>query len=351
MMKRVRLFTLSVLAASLLMALMIPVKVQAASLPFSVAPIQPQAQRDLSESYYDLVVAAGHTTGLQAKLVNRTDKPVTVNVKVTVAQTSDNGAVNYNLAQKPDATLKHRLTAALKGPKTVTLPAKGTVTYTATLHMPDVDELMAGALTFSPAAEAGAKTKSGQLSITNKFQYQIAVITRNTNRTWQPKLQIRPAQIRQDQYKNSIAIPLHNPSGTFLNQLRVEASAKNAAGKKHYRRTQTDMQMAPNSHFYYRLGLPQNAAPGDYKVKTKAYYVKKANGKYVASDGTHYQYRLLKSSSVTLTADRARQLNRTLQETKGGTPWFVYAVISLIVLLVLVIVVLVIMLLKKRQNK
>lgn len=248
-MKRFRLLTLSALAASLLMALMIPMKVQADSLPFSVSPIQSKAQRDPKESYYDVIVAAGKTMPIQAKLVNSTNKPVKVNVKVTAAQTNDGGTLDYTLGQKRDATLKHDLADALRGPKTVTLPAKGTLTYTATLHMPAVDGLMVGALTFSPANQPSSTAKTGRMTIVNKFQYQIVVVTRNTNRTWQPKLQLQKVQIRQDQYRNSIAIPVHNPSGTFLNQLRIEASAENTSTGKHYKRTQKDMQMAPNSHF------------------------------------------------------------------------------------------------------
>ncbi|MFD1393937.1 WxL protein peptidoglycan domain-containing protein [Lacticaseibacillus jixianensis] len=350
-MKRSRLFILSALAASLLMALVIPMKVQADGLPFSVSPVQSKLQRDPKESYYDVVVGAGKSTPLQTKLVNSTNKPVKVNVTVTAAQTNDNGAVDYSLSQKRDATLRHDLADALQGPKTVTLPAKATVTYTATLHMPAVDGLMVGALTFSPADQGGTKTKQGQLSIVNKFQYQIAVITRNTNRTWQPKLRLQQAQIRQDQYRNTIAVPVHNPSGTFLNQLRIEASATNQASGKHYQRTQKDMQMAPNSHFYYRLALPQNAQAGKYEVTTKAYYVKDPSGKYVAADGTHYQYARTQKSAATLTAAKARQLNRKIQQAKGGTPWFVYAIFGVIGVLVLIIIALVVVLVKKRHKQ
>lgn len=86
-------------------------------------------------------------------------------------------------------------------------------------------------------------------------------------------------------------------------------------------------------------------------MTTKAYYVKDPNGKYVAADGTHYQYGSRQKSAVTLTAAKARQLNRKIQQAKGGTPWFVYAVFGVIALLVLVIIVLVVVLIKKRHKK
>ncbi len=108
-------------AFALALAFIFPMKVQAASLPFSVTPVVSHLQRDKSESYYDVIVKPGTSTKLQAKLVNNTNKAITVNAKVATAQTNDSGMVDYTDRKTADSTLKTKLTAILTGAKKVTI--------------------------------------------------------------------------------------------------------------------------------------------------------------------------------------------------------------------------------------
>ena len=337
-------------AFALALAFLFPMKVQAASLPFSVTPVVSHLQRDKSESYYDVIVKPGTSTKLQAKLVNNTNKAITVNAKVATAQTNDSGMVDYTDRKTVDSTLKTKLTAILTGAKKVTIPAKGTVTYTATLAMPANHGagITAGALIFSP--QTTSKTKSSaNFAVKNQYQYSIAVVTRSVDSTWLPQLAVGKTKITQSEYKNVIALPLHNTSATFLNQLRVEAKATNETTGKQYKRTVANMQMAPNSHFDYMLQLPKTADAGTYKVTAVAYYVQDTNGAYRAADGTRYQYRKRLKQTVVLTKKQAKQMNKTLQATKGGLPWFVYAVIGVIAVLVITVVGLVVFIIRRKK--
>ena len=351
-MKKIRLLLFSTAAVLLLILLMIPAKVQADGLPFSVSPVMPSVQRQRSENYFDVLVKNGKSVKLQVRLTNRTTHALKVDVHINAGQTSDNGTVDYSLKQTKDATLGSDIADLLIGPKSVTIPAKHTGTYTAVLSMPErgVAGLVSGGLIFSPATDKTDNAQSG-IAIRNRYQYIVAVVARSKNQIWQPKLRIQRAQIRQDRYQNTLAIPLHNVSATFLNQLRVQCTVVNLTTGKKLHRTTSSMQMAPNSHFFFRMHLPTKRPAGTYRVQTTAYFVQTPTGRFLAGDGKHYQYRQEKTSTVRLSATRAKQLNSRIKQAKGGTPWFIYVVIIGFALLLVVIVLLVAILLKRRRKQ
>ncbi|WP_261805982.1 DUF916 domain-containing protein [Lapidilactobacillus luobeiensis] len=351
-MKKNRSFILPLAFAVLLMVLMIPTKVQAAGLPFSVSPQLPSEQREKTSSYFDVIVGTGQQTRLVVQLKNETDQTVKVKASVATAQTNDSGQVAYGIKQKTDTTLKYQLPDLVKGPATVTLPANETVAYTATLTMPTQHfaGLVAGAFIFSPVTAQTTEAQKG-LAIKNEFRYAITVIARDVDQVWLPQLKLGAAQIRQDESQNTIAVPLNNVSATFLNQLHVETKAVNTTTGKKYQRTVSKMQMAPNSHFYYRLKLPTDPDAGKYRVETKAYYVRDSQGHYQATDGQRYRYQETSSNTVTLTQARKRQLQSKIKQAQGGTPWFVYAIGIGFGVLILIILILVIILLRLRRKK
>ncbi|MGF2942219.1 WxL protein peptidoglycan domain-containing protein [Enterococcus xiangfangensis] len=341
---------LTLVLGILLIALMVPVKVQAASLPFSIRPVIPQAQRDTSESFFDVVVAPSESTELQAQLVNNTDQQIQIQVKVNTAQTSDNGIVVYGAKEQKD-TAQYSLTDYLKGPDKITIPAKGTYLYTAQLTMPtnQLPGVMAGALTFSPSNQTDTTEDKSGLSVVNQYNYEIAVITRNVNQTWQPELKIGQAKIQQHEYQNTLAVPLQNISATFLNQLHVKTQAINLTTGKKYQRTADSIQMAPNSQFDYRLELP-SATAGKYRVTTNAYYVKSSTGEYKDSAGETYKYKLSQESTLIVSPEKAKKLNKKSDQAKGGRPWMIYAIIAGFALLILIIILLLILLLRKNRK-
>lgn len=351
-MKKNRTLILLLVGLMSLIGVMVPTKVQAAGLPFSVNPQMPAEQRQTTNSYFDVVVAAGKQTKLVVKLQNQTDKAVKVKATITTAQTNDNGQVDYTVKRSTDPTLTYQLPDLIKAPTTLTLPAKSTVDYTGILTMPATNfaGLIAGALVFSPVETEKATVKE-KISVKNQYRYAIAVVARTVDQVWQPKMAIGAAQIRQDDYHNTIAIPIANTSTTFLNQLRVEVSAVNIKTGKKYQRAVSKMQMAPNSNFKYRLKLPEDPNAGKYQVKTQAYFVNDDQGQYQAADGQHYRYRVDNSSTVNLTSERSRKMAATIKQAKGGTPWFVYAIWSGFAVLILTIVILVIVLIRTRRKK
>lgn len=336
---------------ALLFVGMMPVKVKAAGLPFSVAPQTPSTQRIKSEGYFDVVVGAGKSTPLQVNLQNHAAHAIKVNVAINVAQTNDNGQVDYTLPQKKDATLTTDFSSLVKGKKQIQIPAKSTYHYVARLTMPThaLTGVVAGGLVFTPAT-THQNTGSG-LTIHNRYTYSIAVVARQQNKTWAPKLTIAPVTVQQQAARVTLAVPLHNVASTYLNQLRVESQATNLTTGKVVKRTVSDRQMAPNSHFYYQLALPKKVVAGKYQVTTHAYYVKDQQGTYAASDGQHYRYQQQRTSQVKISQKQADRMNQRTKERQGGTPWFVYAVIIGFVVLVLIIAGLIFLLVHRKRSE
>lgn len=347
----------SVLLVSLLaltVAVIVPTKVQAAGLPFSVQTVTPKTQRQTGASYYDVVVPAGKQEQLQADLTNTTDKPVTVGVKANTAQTNSNGQVDYTMAATKTGMPTHRIADYLKGPAKVTIPAKGKVRYTMTLTMPvtPLPGLVAGGIVFSPEQSSGKKQSVGKgFSVKSEFNYVVAVVARNVKQTWEPQLVLGTTRVKQETSRNELVTTVKNTSATFLNQLRLEVHAKNKTTGKTYSRKVSDMQMAPDSQFGFAVPLPDDVAAGKYAVDVMAYYVKDDKGQYTDADGTHYRYRMTDDSTVTLTKQQVRELKQAQRAARGGTPWFVYAIIGAFALLIVVIVTLVIVLLKLKKKR
>lgn len=317
-----------------------PNLVFAESLSFQVTPEMPVAQRQNVAGYFDLIAAPNTTTNLKMQIKNVTAKSIDLQVTPVSLQTSNAGQLDYSLKQKSDATLVYDLAKLVNGQRKITVPAKSTITYAVQLTMPsqDYDGIIAGGLLFQDESKKIAKTESN-FSIVNQLQYALPIVVRNENKTWQPRLTLGQPKIAQINSQNKLQIKVNNPSGTFVNQLRIEMAATNLATKKNYQQTSDQMQMAPNSHFEFQHALPNNLPAGTYQVKTRAYYVMDEQGKYQAQNGKTYRYRQLNTKKITITAAKSRQLKQKIRHSRTGSrTWIIYLIAGLVILLVLLVI-------------
>lgn len=330
-----------------------PQTIQAAGLPFQVMPVLPSNQREPDEAYFDIIAPANSQTKLQLKVKNITTQPVKIRVKFVTLQTNNNGQLDYNMKQTRDHTLTYDANQLISGDQQLTLPANSTTIYEAQLRMPasNYDGIIAGGLVLEPIT-AAAKVKKGQIGITNRFSYAVPVIARNEDKTWLPKLQLASSKLVQIDYHNQLKTRLNNPSVTFVNQLRVEQVVTNLNTKKVYRKSTSKMQMAPNSHFDYRLTLPEKIPTGTYQVVTTAYYVKAKRAGYLAGNQQRYQYRQKSVNQVVVTKQQSRKLNQQITQSKtGGYHWVIYAVVGAIIALLLIIIGLLIYIVHNRKQQ
>ncbi len=326
--------------------------VHADTVPFSVKPVQSKLQRDKQENYFDILLKPGHTTKIETELTNKTAHSVVVDVAARSAQTNNNGLVDYTDIQKRDTTLQTDMREILTGPKEITVPAKASVIYSASLAMPSSHKsgLIVGGLIFKPQQQRTTNTKSKQVGVVNQYQYTLMVLARSQNKTWQPKLQFNKPGTKQTYGHTQIYVGLHNVSGTFLNQLQVDSTATNMSNNKRYNGSNSNMQMAPNSHFNFGINLPLNVKSGVYMIHTKAYYVKDKSGNEVDAKGVHYKYMKDNISKVHVSVAQANKLNNNAKNTKGGIPWLIMLIIAIILILVAIILLLLWILLHHRSN-
>lgn len=102
-----------------------------------VAPELPTQQRQGTTSYFDVQASPGEAIPLKVRLSNTTDEAITVRATVVPAQTSDSGSVAYQEKILHPGLLRHDMTDLVDSPhQSVTVPARGEVTYSTTLTLP-----------------------------------------------------------------------------------------------------------------------------------------------------------------------------------------------------------------------
>jgi cbb3-type cytochrome oxidase subunit 3 len=332
--------------------LLVTTKVHAADTGLQIQPELPDNQRVSGESFYDLILGVGKSQTLTVNLTNATSSDMAVSADVVPAQTGSNGSVTYEAAKSVDKLLDYNMANLVAdASQTVDVPANSTVKYTTTVTMPTVayDGVIAGGLIFMPQGQGSSSKKEG-MSVSSQYRYVVALLARNEKKTWNANLEIPKANIDQRDYKNIAAITMQNTSTTYLNQLRVEATVQLQGSDKVYKKTQSSMQMAPRTSFAYGVELPDDLQGGTYDVKAVAYYVESDSGKYTDSKGQKYLYQKTYSTTVKVTNEKANELANTLKKAKGGTPWFIYAIIIGIILLIVLLIVIFLIYRKKRKE-
>lgn len=326
--------------------------VHAASTPaLGVQPVQSTYQRDKSVSYFDLLLKPGQATPLQVKLTNSTNSAIKVNVQATTATSSDSGIVDYaGGSNTPDSTLQHKISDAVQGAKSITVPAKGSATYTATLTMPSTSfsGVMVGGLVFTPANQSNAT--SGKLGVVSKYAYTVAVLARNSSEILAPKLEIGTITSGRNKLGNQIRAMVRNTSAAFANHIETITTIKTPSGKTKTLRL-ADAQMAPNSKLYQTMALGTKVTAGNYQVTTTAYWGKSTTGTYADGHGNHYQYRTTTDKTVKITQAKADKLTKATAKVHSGMPkTYILAIVVGVILLLLIIILLIVIFTRRKKS-
>lgn len=323
----------------------------ASTAALGVQSVQSTYQRDKSVTYFDLLLKAGQSTPLQVKLTNSSSKAIKVNVKSTTATSSNTGIVDYaGGSNTPDSSLTHRMSQALKGNSTVTVPANGSTTYTATLTMPSTSfsGVMVGGLVFTPANQSTAT--SGKLGIVSKYAYTVAVLARNSADILAAKLEIGTITSGRNKQGNQIRAMVRNTSAAFANHIETITTIKTPNGKTKTLRL-ADAQMAPNSKLYQTMALGTKVTAGNYQVNTTAYWGKSSTGVYADGHGNHYQYKTTTNKTVKITQAKAAELTKAAAKVHSGMPkTYIIAIVVGIVLLLLIIVLLIVIFTRRKRS-
>lgn len=323
----------------------------ASTAALGVQPIQSTYQRDKNVTYFDLLLKAGQAAPVQVKLTNSSSSAIKVNVQATTATSSNSGIVDYTGGSNtPDRTLQHKMGDALKGASSVTVPAKGSKNYSATLTMPTTgfSGVMVGGLVFTPANQATAT--SGKLGVVNKYAYTVAVLARNSSTILAPKLEIGTITSGRIKHVNQIQAQVRNITAAFANHIEAITTIKTPSGKTKTLRL-ADAQMAPNSKLYQTMALGTKVTAGNYQVSTTAYWGKSSTGTYADGHGNHYQYKTTTSKTVKITQAKAAELTKAAAKVHSGMPKsYIIAIVVGIVLLLLIIILLIVIFTRRKKS-
>lgn len=325
----------------------------ASNAALGVQPIQSSYQRDKSVTYFDLLLKAGQATPVQVKLTNSSSSAIKVNVTTTTATSSNTGIVDYTgVSNTPDSTLQHKMSQALKGNASITVPAKGSATYSATLTMPSqsFSGVMVGGLIFTPAKQTATSSTSGKLGVVNRISYTVAVLARNSSTILAPKLEIGSITSGRIQQVNQIQATVRNTTAAFANHIETITTIKTPSGKTKTLRL-ADAQMAPNSQLHQTWSLGKTVKSGDYQVTTTAYWGKSSTGTYADGHGNHYQYRTTTNKTVKITQAKAAKLTKAAAKVHSGVPKsYTIAIVIGIVLLLLIIILLIVIFTRRKKS-
>lgn len=320
--------------------------VSADEMNFSVNTVIPSNQIDREKTYFNLKMAPKQEQDVTVTLKNNIKKDITIEIGVNTAKTNTDGVVEYSESNiKKDSSLKYDISKVVTGPGSVVIPASSSKDVTFHISMPDnaFNGILLGGLTFQQKSSEILQSKASGTSVTNEYQYAVAMLLKENDTVVQPNLnliQVKPDQLNS---RNVITAEIQNDQAVLLSKVSVDAKIYSKGGKKPvYTSIKHDMQIAPNSHLTYPVSLNgTEMKPGEYT------YHMKVTGE---SNNRSKTWQFTKQFKIE--AKKAKALNQSdvdVNANTNNTNW-VYPLIAL-VLLVIVIILLIIVILLQRKKK
>lgn len=314
----------------------------------TMSPVIPTNQVHENEGFWDLIMQPGASQTLEVKISNSSSVDYTLNTAVTNATTSANGQVIYipNSKDKGKAVVNYQDNVSVA--KSVTVPAKGSITVPITVNMPnnDINGVAAGAVVFTESdslVKASKASTSDSSQVANRFQYSLGLVMRQHGES-----DIIPADLTMDSaamktYYAHTVVDAHlvNHAAGFVNNMYVDAKV---TGPTDFTYENAQMQMAPNSDFHLQMpalnkkNYDINLKPGKYTLKMVVYGDQKADGQYKAAlpnKGTaNYGQRWTFTRHFTVSANKANDINKQsgYQTPKSYTWIWITIVVSLMLL-------------------
>lgn len=315
----------------------LPTSVQAEETTLNIyaTPLFPSSQVDESKGYYDLNLAPNQKEILRLEIGNTSAETIWVQVTPHTAYTNVLGNVEYGKnAQEADPTLVHSLADLMESSTVIELAGNETEIVEIPIQMPEeaFEGFLAGGLRIAEQkeeTETTDETEGEGVAIKNEFAYVVGVVVSNNRDSVQPELELLDVFADQLNYRNVISATLQNFTPTFVNQLAVEATVKQAGENEVlYKAEKKMMQMAPNSNFNFPISLEGDRfRSGNYVLELTA-----------ISGENEWSW----TREFTIEADEARKLNREDVMIDTNINWWLIGGTSLVVILLAIIIWLVI---------
>ena len=257
-----------------LLIVLIPQKAFAAkedgNVGFTVTPVIPSTQLDVSRSFFYVKTEPGVKQELEAKLVSTSKEKIKVEVLIENGTSTESGKIGYGKPLVEEKSLKDPISKLVKSDvKEVELEPFETKTVKLTLTPPKehYEGVKFGAVQF--------RTKEGKqddiLDVYNA--YQVGIVTSESGDSYHDgeTLNLIEAKATLSNGRKVVQANLQNPEPKIVDKLLIKAELIDTKSKETIKKSEMeDFALAPNSilPFTFDWGV-SNLKPGDYEVKMK----------------------------------------------------------------------------------
>ncbi|MBO0431311.1 DUF916 and DUF3324 domain-containing protein [Enterococcus sp. DIV0660C] len=150
------------------------------NISFTIEGLPNDKQIDENVPYYHLKEEPGEKDQITIKLINNSDREISLETSITNANTNLNGLMDYTGTRADHASLKIPLTSILTcKEKIVKVPAKSSVNQQFDISMPSekFDGVIIGGIVVAEKNES--KTDDQSLSLNNEYKYTMGVVLTN----------------------------------------------------------------------------------------------------------------------------------------------------------------------------
>lgn len=302
---------------------------QADTVDYQVGAIKSTHQVDTAKSYFDLKLDVAQEDDIQVKVVNVSDKEITIDTSIDRAITNHNGVVAYDVKTgKSTDNIPYKIEDVITTQdKKITLAPKETklVNYHVKVPTKAFDGVLSGGISFREESTDKDSNKKSSMAIENQFGYVIAVLLHGESEVVKPDLTLGKVNLGQINNRNVVYVPLQNIKAMYVNKLSVSSQITKKGSKKVlYSENKADMQMAPNSILNYPISLNEaNFKPGKYTVDITA-----------KSKGHVWKF----SQSFEIKDKEAKKLNEKAIIKKKEPPYIIYGLILLFIIFIAFVV-------------
>lgn len=237
--------------------------------------IYPDNQITPNLGYFDLQVQAGQEQSISLKLKNHAPSEIEVKIGLSNATTTSNGRVDYGPSEaKKDSSLTYGVTSLVKGPSSVTIPAKGSKQVDFVMKLPKDTPVgqIAGGIQIVPVEDEHPSTEDTEDLVENQFAYLVGLLLRvGDTKGIKPMLKMNQLSVKQLMGKTHLVVNVSNIRPAYLEGMDVSIEVRKANKRKSvFDFDKKNMRMAPNTRVDIPISLPgEGLKAGDYTATIK----------------------------------------------------------------------------------
>lgn len=296
-----------------ILLILYPKMIFAKSPNFTIKPVLPSNQRDVSVGYFDLIVSPNSEQSLEVDVTNFTNKQQTIHLYATNAKTNSNAIIDYGNSKRKLGWIKEafsfeneKIKLAPKEQKRVKIHLK--------IPADEFSGTVLGGLHFE------SEEKKSEELIQNRFAYSLAVKLQNKeDESIDENLNLTDVRYSNQQVLTTI----ENQSPLIMSDLTFTYRVLDSKDKEVYSKQITKRQIVPKDKFVYKIGLDNVLLPkGDYFLEMT-----------IHSKNQKWEWKEHFSKDTESQVERSSAVQKDIGSYNYS--WYILIFLSLIILIVL----------------